>query len=664
MSEPQQTLTLQQALDLAIRHHSAGRLPEAKSIYEQIIKADGNQHSAWHLLGVTAYQVGNHGQAVKMITKALNLKPDFPEAYSNLGLALQGLGKSDDAITSYRKALSLKPDYAEAHNNLGIALRSLGRLNESAASYREALRLQPNRPDAHNNLGVTLQELGRLEESIANYQKALEFQPEFAEAWSNLQSVTKVFQFTEVRKGRKGKSFLDGLSETTRQTMDFAMLEYFLAKFRPHESEEVTQSTLAAMPSKIEEEVPIDGKKPKSAAPPPLADKLIALLHFGRSGSGLLHSLLDSHPEVSTLPSIYLRGYFNAGVWKTLSADGWRKLPERFADEFAVLFDANSPKSTPGMTGEDSSLLGRKEGMSTVGENRNESLSLDRDQFCAEALRLMENYTTIDPASFLLIVHAAFEKTLGTKTHKHTVLYHVHNPSDFAKLNFLRYSPDARLIMTVREPVQSCESWIRVPFQDNDCGKVVNSIVTMLLSIDQIAFRLRDSIGVRLEDLKVRPEDTLRSLCTWLGIKETPSLYQMTAQGKKWWGDPTSPDYDENKAMDPFDQTSIQRPVGSIFSERDQFVLRTLFYPFSVRFGYREPDPTAFEKDLKEVRPLLDELLDFEKVMSERSNTDPDQFKNGGIALLLRATLVDRWNVLNEFKDYPHLLPPLKITAD
>ena len=116
--------------------------------------------------------------------------------------------------------------------------------------------------------------------------------------------------------------------------------------------------------------------------------------------------------------------------------------------------------------------------------------------------------------------------------------------------------------------------------------------------------------------------------------------------------------------MDPFDQTCIQRPVGSIFSERDQFVLRTLFYPFSVRFGYREPDPTAFEKDLKEVLPLLDELLDFEKVMSERSNTDPDQFKNGGIALLLRATLVDRWNVLNEFKDYPHLLPPLKITAD
>ena len=186
----------------------------------------------------------------------------------------------------------------------------------------------------------------------------------------------------------------------------------------------------------------------------------------------------------------------------------------------------------------------------------------------------------------------------------------------------------------------------------------------MLFAVDQVAFRMRDSVGVRLEDLKTKPEATLRSLCRWMGIEGSPTLYQMTAQGKKWWGDPSSPDYDANTAMDPFDTTSIQRSVGSIFSKKDQFVLRTLFYPFSVRFGYREPDPVAFEKDLKEIRPLLDELLDFEKVMSERSKIDPGQFKRGGHSLLLHAGLMDRWDVLNEFKNYPHLLPPLTITED
>ena len=116
--------------------------------------------------------------------------------------------------------------------------------------------------------------------------------------------------------------------------------------------------------------------------------------------------------------------------------------------------------------------------------------------------------------------------------------------------------------------------------------------------------------------------------------------------------------------MSPFGESPGKRPVGTIFSEKDQFVLRTLFYPFCVRFGYREPDPVAFEKDLKEIRPLFDDLLDFEKVMSEKSKIDRDQFKRRGDYLLLRASFMDRWNVLSEFKDYPHLLAPLQITLN
>ena len=50
-------------------------------------------------------------------------------------------------------------------------------------------------------------------------------------------------------------------------------------------------------------------------------------------------------------------------------------------------------------------------------------------------------------------------------------------------------------------------------------------------------------MGVRLEDLKDKPEQTLAALCKWMGINNNESLYEMTAQGKRWWGDPSSPDY-------------------------------------------------------------------------------------------------------------------------
>jgi protein O-GlcNAc transferase len=102
--EQQQTLTIQQALYLAIQHHTAGRLSEAETIYQQILQSDPNQADALHLLGVIAHQMGKNDRAVDLITKALDLKPDYPDAYNNLGNALQNLGKLEDAVTSYQSA--------------------------------------------------------------------------------------------------------------------------------------------------------------------------------------------------------------------------------------------------------------------------------------------------------------------------------------------------------------------------------------------------------------------------------------------------------------------------------------------------------------------------------------------------------------------------------
>ena len=106
----------------------------------------------------------------------------------------------------------------------------------------------------------------------------------------------------------------------------------------------------------------------------------------------------------------------------------------------------------------------------------------------------------------------------------------------------------------------------------------------MLFDIDHVSYRNDTTIGVRLEDLKENSKKTIPAIWDWIGLKYFDSLYAMTAQGKKWWGDPSSPDY-KKEGMSPFGKTSINRKLGSIFSENDQFILRTLFYPLSVRFG-------------------------------------------------------------------------------
>ena len=93
MPEQQQTLTIQQALDLAVQHHTAGRLSDAESIYQQILRSDPNQPIALHLLGVIAQQMRKNDVAVDLITQALAIKPGYAEAHNNLGNALRDQGK-------------------------------------------------------------------------------------------------------------------------------------------------------------------------------------------------------------------------------------------------------------------------------------------------------------------------------------------------------------------------------------------------------------------------------------------------------------------------------------------------------------------------------------------------------------------------------------------
>ena len=80
------------ALENARRHHAAGDLPKAESIYRQILQTENNHPDALHLLDLIAYQIGKNDVALNLITKALKSKPLFAKAHSNLGLTLCELG--------------------------------------------------------------------------------------------------------------------------------------------------------------------------------------------------------------------------------------------------------------------------------------------------------------------------------------------------------------------------------------------------------------------------------------------------------------------------------------------------------------------------------------------------------------------------------------------
>ena len=185
-AKQEQTLAIQQAIDLAVQHHKAGDLPKAEAIYQQILQTDPNQPVALHLLGVIVHQAGKNNIAVDLITKAIAINPDYVGAHSNLGNALKALGRLDEAVVSYSKAITINPDLFEVHSSLGVVLKVLGRLDEAISSYQKALAIKPDYAEAHNNLGNALYDQGKFDEAMGSFDRATNIKPNYAEAHSNL----------------------------------------------------------------------------------------------------------------------------------------------------------------------------------------------------------------------------------------------------------------------------------------------------------------------------------------------------------------------------------------------------------------------------------------------------------------------------------------------
>jgi len=175
-----------QLLEVAFKHHREGRLADAETTYNHILREDPKNPDALHFLGLLAHQVGRHDDAVDLIERAHRVARPQPFSLNNLGMAYGALGRYQEAKRCFGRALAIKPDYAEAHNNLGATLRSLSLPKEAERAYRRAIALKPEVPDAHYNLGNILMDLGMPAEAEQSFRRALALKPRYAEALNNL----------------------------------------------------------------------------------------------------------------------------------------------------------------------------------------------------------------------------------------------------------------------------------------------------------------------------------------------------------------------------------------------------------------------------------------------------------------------------------------------
>jgi tetratricopeptide (TPR) repeat protein len=174
------------ALVLAEEHRRGGRLAEAQATCLRVLALRPDEPKALHILGLIAQQSGNFVEAIDCLRRALAQAPDVALYHASLGEACRLAGRTEEAVAHARRALELKPDYAEALGNLALALAGLERLDEAAELLRRAIAMEPLHPDFHLRLGFVLVGQGRLEEAEAALQQVLALFPTSHDAFNLL----------------------------------------------------------------------------------------------------------------------------------------------------------------------------------------------------------------------------------------------------------------------------------------------------------------------------------------------------------------------------------------------------------------------------------------------------------------------------------------------
>ena len=131
--------------------------------------------------------------------RALEIQPDFAEAYNNLGLALVRIGKIEESIHHFHLALKANPSFANAMTNLNLATSINDKINRAVRRMRESLQIDALSPDFDLKMIELSNRKRDVLDAAEKYRKALSNQPGFSEAdWKNPAAIASVMQEYEV----------------------------------------------------------------------------------------------------------------------------------------------------------------------------------------------------------------------------------------------------------------------------------------------------------------------------------------------------------------------------------------------------------------------------------------------------------------------------------
>ncbi|MGR3343931.1 MAG: tetratricopeptide repeat protein, partial [Paracoccaceae bacterium] len=159
------------------------RYDEASEAYDRALAlyetAETAQWSLYYMRGITHERMDRWDLAEADFRKALELNPDQPQVLNYLGYSLVEMRiKLDEALGMIERAVEARPNDGYITDSLGWVLYRLGRYDESVRHMERAAELTPVDPIVNDHLGDVYWAVGRRREAEFQWNRAMSFEPE------------------------------------------------------------------------------------------------------------------------------------------------------------------------------------------------------------------------------------------------------------------------------------------------------------------------------------------------------------------------------------------------------------------------------------------------------------------------------------------------------
>jgi len=258
---------------------------------------------------------------------------------------------------------------------------------------------------------------------------------------------------------------------------------------------------------------------------------------YGRSGSGLLLSLLDGHPDCVNFQDTILSGYQD--WWSSLKSNKGSYVMEDFIDLYQVIFDPTfiHPSRIPPGAGNDFGKYSNMVGSVITGSK---DIYVPKERFTHCLSQIVNQNSHETSSSFFKKLHIALAFALDKPISDRTVIVHGATNGTPQRLDFLTsgFRNNWNLLM-VREPVIGHYAQINHWIEENDKDKPENLLPRAIIMMRSYYLALTGwencTKAIRLEDLHHAPIETIKKIINWVNIPWDDCLLEPTFLGRKWF---------------------------------------------------------------------------------------------------------------------------------